>query len=148
MNRRDVPDLRNSPINYSPYDNHITFYLTIFHDHHLLAMDNNQLVSDSSYGNRVDLLLISYLHNSSGSAAGREADRPLQPVVRRSIRPCHTHLIRGGFLSIMFLNLGTGYPSAKAPCILFPDGIPNNLDMRRSHADVIGARPVETTQPV
>ena len=55
MDRRDVPDLRNSSINDPQYDNPITCYLMAFYGYHLFAMDNNQLISDSSDGNRVDL---------------------------------------------------------------------------------------------
>jgi hypothetical protein len=66
----------------------------------------------------------------------------------RGKQAVHVHSICGGFLSIMFLNLGTGYPSAKAPYILFPGGMPIRFGIRRFHADVIGARQVETTQPV
>lgn len=55
MNRRDIPSFRNLPINDSPYDNHISYYLTAFHDYFLLAMDNNQLITGRSDGNQVDL---------------------------------------------------------------------------------------------
>ena len=67
---------------------------------------------------------------------------------RATYHRCYTHLICGGFLSIMFLNLGIGYPSAKAPCSSFPGGMPIKLGMRRFHARAMGARQGESTHPV
>lgn len=55
MNRWNVPDIRNPPLNEPPYNNHIRFYSTATHEHLLLAMDNDQLISDRRHGNQINL---------------------------------------------------------------------------------------------
>ena len=67
---------------------------------------------------------------------------------KATYRRCYAHLICAGFLSIMFLNLGIGYPSAKAPCSSFPGGMPIKLGMRRFQARAIVARQGASTHPV
>lgn len=54
MNGRDVPDFRNPPLNDAPHDNHVSFYLTVFHLHCVLGVYNNQFIPDGGDGDRSD----------------------------------------------------------------------------------------------